>query len=322
LDSPLDSILKLTDAAGKVLAINDDHDDRGAGLVTFQADSRIDFKLPAKGTYYLQLGDTQGKGGAEYGYRLRVAPPKPDFELRVVPSSLSVRAGMTVPITVHALRKDGFAGPIALSLKDAPAGFRLSGATIPANQDKMRLTLTAPAAKVDKPFDLRLVGRAAIQGRDVVHAGIPAEDMEQAFAYHHLVASREWLVRVVGNGQRIIAWKLPGEEPVKLHGGEASAVQMSASLGTFAAQVQLTLNDPPEGVAIQKVTPGETGLSVMVKVDPAKAKPGLKGNLIVDAFMDREYSPGQGKTPVKFRVPLGTLPAIPFEVVGTEQARQ
>jgi hypothetical protein len=323
LDSPLDSILKLTDAAGKVLAINDDHDDRGAGLVTFQADSRIDFKLPAKGTYYLQLGDTQGKGGAEYGYRLRVAPPKPDFELRVVPSSLSVRAGMTVPITVHALRRDGFAGPITLKLKDAPAGFQLSGAMVPANQDKVRLTLTAPPAKIDLPFDMRLEGRATIQGREVVHAGVPAEDMEQAFAYHHLVASGEWLVRVVGNGQRTIAWKLPAGDPVKLRAGDVSPVQISGVLGTsYAAQVQVTLNDPPDGVSIQKATSDASGVSVLVKTDAGKAKPGLRGNLIVDAFMNREYSPGQGKTPVKIRVPLGTLPAIPFEVVGTEQARQ
>ena len=31
LDSPLDSVLKLTDAAGKVLAFNDDHEDPGPG---------------------------------------------------------------------------------------------------------------------------------------------------------------------------------------------------------------------------------------------------------------------------------------------------
>ena len=31
LDSPLDSVLKLTDAAGKQLAFNDDHEDKGAG---------------------------------------------------------------------------------------------------------------------------------------------------------------------------------------------------------------------------------------------------------------------------------------------------
>ena len=39
LDSPLDSVLKLTDAAGKQLAFNDDYEDKGAGLQTQYADS-------------------------------------------------------------------------------------------------------------------------------------------------------------------------------------------------------------------------------------------------------------------------------------------
>jgi hypothetical protein len=50
LDSPLDSILKLTDAKGKQIAMNDDFEDKGAGLLTHQADSLIRIKLPATGT--------------------------------------------------------------------------------------------------------------------------------------------------------------------------------------------------------------------------------------------------------------------------------
>jgi hypothetical protein len=39
LDSPLDSVIKLTDAAGKLLALSDDVEDPGAGVNTHQADS-------------------------------------------------------------------------------------------------------------------------------------------------------------------------------------------------------------------------------------------------------------------------------------------
>ena len=53
---------------------------------------------------------------------MRISAPRPDFELRVMPSSLNVRAGTAVPLTVYALRRDGFAGEIALALKDAAAG--------------------------------------------------------------------------------------------------------------------------------------------------------------------------------------------------------
>jgi hypothetical protein len=79
LGSPLDSVLKLTDARGRQLAFNDDQDDAGAGLETHHADSRIMATLPAGGTYYLSIGDAQHQGGPEYAYRLRISAPRPDF---------------------------------------------------------------------------------------------------------------------------------------------------------------------------------------------------------------------------------------------------
>ena len=159
LDSPLDSVLKLTDDAGNQLAFNDDHEDKGAGLDTHYADSWLRAKLPAAGTYYVHIGDSQRQGGPEYGYRLRISAPRPDFALRVVPSSVNVRGGATVPITVYALRRDGFSGEIAVALKDAPDGFTLGGAKVPAGQDQVRLTLSAPPGRRSSPSSSRLKAR-------------------------------------------------------------------------------------------------------------------------------------------------------------------
>jgi hypothetical protein len=133
LGSPLDSVLKLTDADGRQLAFNDDHEDQGAGLLTHQADSRLACKPPADDAYYLTVADTQHQGGPDYGYQLRVSAPRPDFQLRVVPSSLNVRAGASIAVIVFARRHDGFAGEIGLQLRDAPVGLALSGGRIPAN---------------------------------------------------------------------------------------------------------------------------------------------------------------------------------------------
>jgi hypothetical protein len=320
LDSPLDSILKLTDANGKLLAANDDYDDKGAGLLTHQADSRILTTLPATGTYYLSLGDTQHKGGREYAYRLRISRPQPNFELRVVPSSLNVAAGSTVPVTVYALRRDGFEGDIALTLKDAPRGFFLSGAWIPANQDKARLTLTVPGAKSDKPNNLHLEGKATIQGKTVVRPGVPAEDMEQAFAYHHLVAEKDWVVRSTGSGRTTIGWKLLGEQKLRFVPGTVTQVRLSAPIGGYATQVQFALNQPPDGIAIRKVSFDKDSVTISLAADAAKVKPGLKGNLLVDAFWQRS-SQRKGTTK-QTKTSLGTVPAIPFEITGTLQARQ
>ena len=317
LDSPLDSVLKLTDATGRQLAANDDCEDKGTGLLTHHADSRISFKLPAQGTYYLHLGDAQQKGGAEYAYRLRINRPQPDFELRVVPASLNVRAGATVPITVYALRKDGFAGDIALRLKDAPSGLVLSGASVPANQDKVRLTLTVPPNRMEKPFNLHLEGRGTIQGREVRRPGVPAEDMMQAFAYRHLVPAKEWMVQVIGAGRGAASWKLVEDKGVKLPAGGTAPVRVRIPLGRFAGDIHLALNEPPEGIAIRNVATGPDGLGILLSADAAKVKPGLKGNLIVEAFLERTAGvPAAKKQGAQRRQPLGTLPAIPFEIVG------
>jgi len=93
LNSPLDSVLKLTDASGRQLAFNDDHEDKGAGLATHHADSRLSAVLPADGRYFLHLGDTQRKGGRRICLPVAPHPPQPDFELRIVPATVNVRGG-------------------------------------------------------------------------------------------------------------------------------------------------------------------------------------------------------------------------------------
>jgi hypothetical protein len=185
----------MTDATGRQLAFNDDHEDKGTGLSTHHADSWISATLPVGGVYYLCLSDAQHKGGSEYAYRLRISPPRPDFELRVVPSGVNLRGANSAPLTIYALRKDGFAGEIALAIRNPPAGFTLSG-SVPANQDKATVTLSAPASPLKDPINLSLEGRATIDGQPVVRPAVPAEDMMQAFAYRHLVPAQELKVIV------------------------------------------------------------------------------------------------------------------------------
>jgi hypothetical protein len=197
LESPLDSALKLTDAEGRKLAANDDHEDKAEGLITHHADSLISTTLPADGTYYLYLSDAQRKGGPAYGYRLRISPPQPDFELRIVPSTVNVRAGSTAAVTVHALRKDGFAGDIAVALKDAPEGFTLSGGKVAADKNEVKMSLKAPGGGMEEPVTLNFEGSATIDGRRVVRPAVPADNRMQAFFYWHLVCAEDFNVAVL-----------------------------------------------------------------------------------------------------------------------------
>jgi hypothetical protein len=323
LNSPLDSLLRLTDATGHQLAVNDDQEDKGAGLTTHHADSYLRAALPADGTYYIHLADAQNKGGPEYGYRLRVSPPRPDFELRVVPSSINVRGGTTIPVTVYALRKDAFAGDITLTLKNAPEGVVLSGGWVPAGQENVRVTLTVPPMPTQEPMSLSLEGRATIDGREVVRPVVPAEDMMQAFFYRHLVPARELRVAISGRWMSKAPARIISETPLRIPVGGTAQVRVAApgialagGKGGPQTRPSLELSEPPEGITIEKVEPSRQGAEIVLRSDAAKVKSGLKGNLIISAFPakapTRENQKSQANRP---RIPLTVLPAIPFEIV-------
>ncbi|MBN1851830.1 MAG: hypothetical protein JW829_03870 [Pirellulales bacterium] len=305
---PLDSILKLTDASGQLLGTNDDHEDPGAGLLTHHADSRFSVTIPKDGFYYLFVGDTQKKGGPAYGYRLYLNGHEPDFALRVVPSTLNVRAGETIPITVYALRKNGFQGDIRLTLENPPPKFMLSGGRIPAGTDKVRLTLTIPPTPLEKPCRISLVGQSEVNGRTISRQAIPADDRMQAFFYRHLVPADALVVATMPGRRFRGPMRLAEQQPVKFSAGKTADVQIAMAGRPIPNQIQLVLNEPPDGITIQKMTPIPTGVAIQFHAEPHKVQSGLKGNLIVDAFTERTT---QGRNQ---RIQIGTLPAIPFEI--------
>jgi len=304
LDSALDSMLQLTDAAGKRIAFNDDFEDKSSGLNTHHADSYLVVTLPSTGAYFVHLTDAQQKGGPNHTYRLRLSAPRPDFALRVTPSSVNVRAGASAALTVYALRQDGFSGPIALALKDAPAGFSLAAAEVPANQDQVKITLTAPPTPTTEPLTVRIEGCA----NGIVRTAVPAENMTQAFAYRHLVLAQELKVAVWGRAAPRAPAKILSATPVKIPAGGTARIEVSVSVPPMAGKIGFALDDAPDGIVLKEFT----AKTLVIEADAAKIKPGLTGNLIVEAFIQRSETDVPEN---KRRVPLGALPAIPFEIV-------
>jgi hypothetical protein len=144
-------------------------------------------KLPADGKYFVHIGDTSRRGGKEYAYRLRISRPQPDFELRLVPSRIVIRSNSSASVTVYAIRKDGYNGPIKLSFKDLPEGLESAGATLPADKEVVGLAVKTSLAEMEKPVHLTVVGSAQIGDQEVVHEAVPAEDRMQAFLWRHLL---------------------------------------------------------------------------------------------------------------------------------------
>ncbi|HLP75862.1 MAG TPA: PPC domain-containing protein, partial [Candidatus Paceibacterota bacterium] len=316
LNSPMDSALRLTDASGAQLAFNDDFDDKGAGLETHHADSYLRATLPADGTYFIHLGDTQHQGGPECAYRLRISEPRPDFELRLVPSGINPRGTVNVPVTIYALRRDGFTNEIKLELKDAPEGCVLSGARIPPNIDQLRFTLTLPFRPAPEPFALKLQGRAMIGGREVVRPAIPADDVMQAFAYRHLVAAQQLEVAPHNRPLGGVRTKFLTPLPVILPANGTARIRLGSLPGKFADNYQLELDEPPDGVTLENVVTNQTGVELVLRCDAVKAKPELEGNLIVNVLQfPNAGAPAKApRAANQKRFPVGVLPAIPFRI--------
>jgi len=203
-------------------------------------------------------------------------------------------------------------------LKNAPAGFSLSGAKIAAGQDKAQFTLKAPAQPAEKPVALTIEGRAQIDGKTISRTAAPAEDMMQAFIYRHLVPSKELAVMVSGQPRPMLrdAFKITSPTPVKIPVGGIVRVKVTAPPGNnFFERFELALENAPEGITLTNVTPTAGGLELAFACDADKVKPGTSGNLICSVMPKilAANNPQKKNNQVK-RAAAATLPAIPFTI--------
>ncbi|MFW5798083.1 MAG: hypothetical protein ACOCXX_00360 [Planctomycetota bacterium] len=320
LGSPIDSLVKLTDEGGRILAAADDHENRGDGLVTHHADSRLTYTPETAGTVLVHVGDIQHAGGFAYAYRLTLRRPQPDFELRMVPANINAGPGAVVPVTVHAIRHDGFDDEILLQPKDLPSGYSLSGGCIPAGADTVRVTLAVPRPFGRNPvkessFRLRLEGVAGIDGKAVRHEAVPAEDLMQAFLWRHLVAMDDSVVTVGGRRR----WVPPirySQSPVKLTPGGTATVALQGPRVLASGRFEIALDDPPAGLSIKQTRyDPKRGMVLTLSADGELAKADTAGNLIFSLFA-KPRPRKDGKPAGRSRFPLGVLPALPYEVGG------
>jgi len=323
LNSPVDSLLRLTDAAGTTLEWNDDYIKKDGhlhkdtvGLATHHADSYLTATLPEDGTYYVHLSDSQNRGGKAYGYRLRIEKPKGDFALRVTPSSLFATPGKTVAVQVYVLRKDGFDGEIKLKLKDSP-GFKLQGGRIPAGVDKIRMTLTATKDAPGGPTNLQLQGSAVCSDGIVIRPALPADNVMQAFLYRHLVPSQQLLFAVQKTKWSIPPIELTNNSPIYISSGNSVQVEFKTAHKNFFNGVELKIGDPPKGLTMHDVKTGPGTVSFTLKADENLKKNGFEGNIIIEAFKkSRPKKNAKNKAAKKItRYSIGYLPAVPLEIL-------
>jgi len=323
--SPLDSAVWVTDATGAELGFNDDFKDEAQALITHHADSLMTAAMSGKGPYCLHLSDAQRSGGKDFIYRLYVRAPRPDFDLRVVPSCIIARPGTTVPITVHAIRREGFDDPIHLSLIQPPDGFKLSGGVVPGNADQVRLTLTVPPVPATEPFLLEMEGQSlgSSRHRRFTRPVVPAESMMQAFLWLQIVPAEQWAILVTGDAPAKPPLELLPVERISLKPGGTTLLGAKLTAKQPPAnELRVELTNPPKGVTVEKVSPEGPGLVVSLAADAKSAEPGTEGNLVFEVV--RAWTPAATEEmpkPQPQRRSYGILPAVPFSVGGQAKRR-
>ena len=320
LDSPLDAHLRVmppklpTDSSsllpakrqGKVAKeaspvpsavpwYSDDVKDKRFDLLTHHADPRIQFTAPTTGQYQVFIKDMQGQGGAEYAYRLRIAPPQPDYQLRVMPDNLTVPAGGNVVVQLRAFRIDGFDNAMDLYLEGLPSGFELGAASIPARKDSGIFTLHVPAtakpgvyqprffAEADVPQLARVASKKLPPTRRVRHSVDTAEELMQAFFYTHTVP--------VAQGYLVVTEAAPFSVEVDV--GKLSKPGKTKSVGPEARRAGVSKKNKALDPIVLEI-PLRTDVSIPVRIIPGKEPLQDKGSITITAT---RVGPGVEVTP-------------------------
>jgi hypothetical protein len=159
LGSPLDAVLKLTDAAGKLLQETEE---------TAATDPALTFTAPADGSYQIGVRDLLDAGGWRYVYRLRVVFPEPDYALTVPAEIIDGTTGSTLEVPVTIVRQHGFARPIQLSVEGLPAGAKVIAPLLDGSATKGVLKIEMAAAPFSGP--VRIVGLVQGKGTRIARA--------------------------------------------------------------------------------------------------------------------------------------------------------
>ena len=173
-ESPTDTLLQVFDAAGNMVAENDDdsHDPEYESFHHFRTtDSKLLFTASATGEFFVKLTEQSGLGGPRDVYRLSIHEAKPDFTVRHFPDAVPIWGpGSTAAVLVKIDHLADFNDDVECSIEGLPEGWKGSSAVSLGRkperyynyyQRKLFLTITAPAdAAIGTVVPFQIIGRA------------------------------------------------------------------------------------------------------------------------------------------------------------------
>ncbi|MBI3680504.1 MAG: hypothetical protein HY235_08915 [Acidobacteria bacterium] len=142
--SPVDSLLRLLNAAGKVVASNDDFAFTVADF--YNKDSRLSYTFKESGRYTIEIRNMVSTTGEHYPYQLRVTPAEPHYEIGFGTERPYIYPGQRTRLKITAVRRDGHKEAIPLQISGLPAGFGCEPAEIAAGKNEGEIQIVADAS--------------------------------------------------------------------------------------------------------------------------------------------------------------------------------
>lgn len=168
LGLPLDCVLEVFDANGKLLKESDDY--------LQSKDSKFYWNAAADGQFFLSIRDLHGRGGERFIYHLSAERSGPDFELSGEYYYAQLAPGTNMMWFAKLNRINAFNGPVEIIVEGLPEGVTAEPLTIPEGMIHGAIILKcAPDAKINASL-VRVSGQATIvdaegNEKDVVRRG-------------------------------------------------------------------------------------------------------------------------------------------------------
>ncbi len=333
--SPIDTLIQVYDAEGKLLGENDDEafDPNYESYHDFKTtDSKLMFTAPTAGEFFVKVTEQTGASGPRAIYRLSVEEARPDFRLSHFPDAVPVWGpGSTACVLVRIDRFANCDDDIEVSVEGLPTGWSTSPATSlggkgvrPYNtyQLKVFVTITAPAdAAPGTCFPFRIVGRtregeaAAEPKRAAIeHPSLPLSLFYTSDTGFFRVSpqSRVAVAKSQGPWLEAIAPEITitaggnATIPVKVLGaGDVKEMPIVVNIATAGVACVLTT---PQNLPIKPSEDGKTGVvEVPIKVPP-EIYPGTYGITIAQTW----------RSDIRIGMPGPCTPLIKLTVVSTK----
>lgn len=154
LGLPLDCVLEVLDANGKLLKESDDY--------LQSKDSKFYWNAAADGQFFLSIRDLHGRGGERFLYHLNAERSGPDFELSGEYYYAQLAPGTNMMWFAKLNRINAFKGPVEIIVEGLPKGVTAEPLTIPEGMIHGAIILKCSSdAKINASL-VRVSGRATI----------------------------------------------------------------------------------------------------------------------------------------------------------------